>query len=187
MKDVTLELLLASQSHMGHSTSVWHPANARYIYGIREGTHIISLDATAAHLRRAAKIVSGTTEHAGIVLFVGTRKGQGRCVVRAAELAEGCHVFDRWLSGAITNAQQILAGKARVKVVDQFDEDMLGFESQLEDRAILKPDLVVCLNPKENYVLLHECRLTGIPTIGIIDTNVDPSWVTYPIPANDDR
>lgn len=172
---------------MGHSTSTWHPANARYIFGIREGIHIISLDATAAHLRRAAKIVSGTTERAGIVLFVGTRKGQRRCVVRAAELAGGCHVYDKWYGGTITNAQQILAGKARAKVVDEFDQEMPGFEKQLENRAILKPDLVVCLNPKENYVLLHECRLTNIPTIGVIDTNADPSWVTYPIPANDDR
>ena len=186
-KDVTLELLLASQSHMGHSTSTWHPANARYIFGIREGIHIISLDVTAAHLRRAARIVSGTTERAGIVVFVGTRKGQRRCVVRAAELAGGCHVYDRWVAGAITNAQQTLAGKVRAKVVDEFDREMPGFESSLEDRAVLKPDLVVCLNPKENYVLLHECRLSNIPTIGIVDTNVDPSWVTYPIPANDDR
>lgn len=183
--DVTLELLLASQAHLGHSTSLWNPANSRYIFGVREGIHIISLDVTAAHLRRAAKVVSGVAERGGLILFVGTRPGQDRCVVRAAELAGACHLFERWTPGSITNGQQIL-GKCRVKVVDEHDREVPGFEDQLIDRSVLKPDLVVCLNPLENYVLLHECGLANIPTIGIIDTDANPTWVTYPIPANDD-
>ncbi|CAK4034513.1 37S ribosomal MRP4, mitochondrial [Lecanosticta acicola] len=191
-KDITLELLLASQAHIGHATSLWHPANARYIYGIRgkrehgEGPiHIISLDATASHLRRACKVVSGVAERAGLVLFVGTREGQARAVVRAAGLAKGCHLFTKWIPGSITNGQQILGGAA-TKVVDEFDNEVPGFEDQLGVKAALKPDLVVCLNPLENYVLLHECGLNNIPTIGIIDTDANPTWVTYPIPANDD-
>ncbi|KAI9876139.1 MAG: 37S ribosomal protein, mitochondrial [Pleopsidium flavum] len=184
-RDITVELLLASQSHMGHSTSLWNPANSRYIFGIRQGIHIISLDVTAAHLRRACKIVSGVTERGGLILFVGTRSGQERCVVNAARLAGGCHLFERWVPGSITNGQQIL-GQCRLKVVDEFDRELQGFGEQLVDRAALKPDLVVCLNPLENYVLLHECGLNNIPTIGIIDTDANPTWVTYPIPANDD-
>ena len=82
--DVTLELLLASQAHQGHATSLWNPANARYIEGIRHGVHIISLDATAAHLRRCAKVVQEVCFRAGMVLFVGTRPNQDRAVVRAA-------------------------------------------------------------------------------------------------------
>ena len=72
-------------------------------------------------------------------------------------------------------------------MVNEFDEEIPGFGNQLVDRAALKPDLVVCLNPLENYVMLHECGLNNIPTIGIIDTDANPTWVTYPIPANDDR
>lgn len=106
-------------------------------------------------------------------------------MVKAAELAGGCHLFDRWTPGSITNGQQIL-GNCRMKVVDELDREIPDFEEQLLDRSVLKPDLVVCLNPLENYVLLHECGLNNIPTIGIIDTNADPTWVTYPIPANDD-
>ncbi|KAK5142998.1 hypothetical protein LTR04_002040 [Oleoguttula sp. CCFEE 6159] len=185
-QDITLELLLASQAHLGHSTSLWNPANARYIFGIRQGVHIIDLSTIAAHLRRACKIVEGVTSRGGLVLFVGTRPGQDRCVVKAAELAQGCHLFERWIPGSITNGQQILR-RCRMKVVDEFDRDVPGFELQLLDRAVLKPDLVVCLNPLENYVLLHECGLNNIPTIGVIDTDADPTWVTYPIPANDDR
>ncbi len=106
-------------------------------------------------------------------------------MVNAAKLAGGCHLFERWIPGSITNGQQIL-GQCKLKVVDELDRELPGFDDQLADRAVLKPDLVVCLNPLENYVLLHECGLNNIPTIGIIDTDANPTWVTYPIPANDD-
>lgn len=184
--DVTLELLLASEAHQGHATSLWNPANARYIHGIRQGVHIIALEATAAHLRRAAKVVHEVSRRAGIVLFVGTRDGHDRAVSRAAELAKAYHLFERWIPGSITNGKQIL-GRCKTKVVNEHDADVAGFDDQLYDRPVLRPDLVVCLNPLENYVLLHECALNNIPTIGVIDTNADPTWVTYPIPANDDR
>ncbi|KAF2459399.1 ribosomal protein S2, flavodoxin-like domain-containing protein [Lineolata rhizophorae] len=182
---ISLELLLASQCHLGHSTSLWNPANSRYIFGVREGIHIISLEQTAAHLRRAAKIVREVCLRGGVVLFAGTRDGHERCVVKAAELAGGCHLFDRWTPGSITNGQQLLE-HCRMKVVNEFDEEVPGFENQLQSMPVIKPDLVVCLNPLENFVLLRECGQNNIPTIGIIDTDADPSWVTYQIPANDD-
>lgn len=184
--DVTLELLLASQAHLGHSTSLWNPANSRYIFGIREGIHIISLDITAQHLRRAAKVVTGVAEKGGLILFIGTRPNFDRCVVRAAELASpACHMFERWTPGSITNGMAIL-GRCGMKVVDEHDVEVKGFEDQLHDHPIIKPDLVVCLNPLENTALLRECAIESIPTIGIIDTDADPTSVTYPIPANDD-
>ncbi|KAL8923278.1 MAG: hypothetical protein Q9208_004678 [Pyrenodesmia sp. 3 TL-2023] len=183
--EISLPLLLASQSHLGHSTSLWNPANSRYIFGIRQGIHIISLDVTAAHLRRACRVVSGVTERGGIILFVGTRRGQHRAVVNAAAMSGGCHLFERWTPGSITNGHQIL-GRCRMKVVDEFDRPVPGYENDCLERPSLKPDLVVCLNPLENWVMLHECGLHGIPTIGVIDTDANPTWVTYPIPANDD-
>lgn len=183
--DITLELLLASQAHLGHKTSHWNPMNSRYIFGIRQGIHIISLEQTAAHLRRACRVVSGVAERGGLILFVGTRAGQDSCVVKAAQMAGGCHLFERWTPGSITNGHQIL-GQCRMKVVDELDREIGGFDEELRERQVLKPDLVVCLNPLENYVMLHECGLNTIPTIGIIDTDANPTWVTYPIPANDD-
>ncbi|KAF2760705.1 ribosomal protein S2 [Pseudovirgaria hyperparasitica] len=185
LSDVTLELLLASEAHIGHSTSNWNPMNSRYIFGIRQGVHIISLDVIVAHLRRAARVVEETARRGGLILFVGTRGGQERCVVKAAELAGGCHIFERWIPGSITNGQQLL-GHCEIKVVDEHDQEVPGFDDLTSERAVLKPDLVVCLNPIENAVLLHECAMEPIPTIGIIDTNADPTKVTYPIPANDD-
>ena len=183
--DITLELLLASQAHLGHKTSHWNPMNSRYIFGIRQGIHIISLDQTAAHLRRACRVVSGVAERGGLILFVGSRAGHATCVVKAASMAGGCHLFERWTPGSITNGHQIL-GQCRMKVVDELDREIKGYEEELRERQVLKPDLVVCLNPLENWVMLHECGLNTIPTIGIIDTDANPTWVTYPIPANDD-
>lgn len=159
--------------------------NSRYIFGIRQGIHIISLDQTAAHLRRACRVVSGVAERGGLILFVGTRAGQDRCVVKAAQMAGGCHLFERWTPGSITNGHQIL-GQCKTKVVDELDREIKGFDEELRERQVLRPDLVVCLNPLENWVMLHECGLNTIPTIGVIDTDANPTWVTYPIPANDD-
>ncbi|KAF9892751.1 37S ribosomal protein, mitochondrial [Aspergillus nanangensis] len=183
--DITLELLLASQTHLGHSTSRWNPQNSRYIFGIREGVHIISLDVTAAYLRRAAKVVEEVAARGGLILFVGTRKGHKRYVVRAAELAKGYHIFERWIPGSLTNGHQIL-GHCETKVVNGMDQEIPDLKETQSERSALKPDLVVCMNPLENVVLLHECGLNNVPTIGVIDTDADATRVTYPIPSNDD-
>jgi small subunit ribosomal protein S2 len=182
---ITLEMLMAAGTHLGHSTSRWNPQNSRYIFGIREGVHIISLDVTAAHLRRAAKVVEEVAARGGLILFAGTRKGQKRAVVHAAEMAKGYHIFERWIPGSLTNGEMIL-GHCETKVVNALDEELPNFKADLADRSSLKPDLVICLNPLENVVLLHECGLNNVPTIGIVDTDADPTRVTYPIPSNDD-
>jgi ribosomal protein S2 len=107
-------------------------------------------------------------------------------VVRAAQLASGCHVFQKWIPGAITNRDQILEGR-QLRMLDKLDREVDGYTDHLLDRRPVVPDLVVCLNPIDNYTLLYECGLENIPTIGIVDTDADPTWVTYQIPANDDR
>jgi small subunit ribosomal protein S2 len=180
-------MLLANQTHLGHHTSLWHPGNSRYIFGIRDAIHIISLDETFAHLRRASKVVQEIARRGGIILFIGTRKGQEEIVVNAAKLAQGYHILDRWVPGSLTNGQQIL-GDCAIKVVDVMDREIPQCTGKLVagQHPVLKPDLVICLNPLENEVCLHECGLYNVPTIGVVDTDVNPTWVTYPIPANDD-
>lgn len=185
-EDVTLELLMSSQTHMGHHASLWNPENQRYIYGVRAGIHIISLEETAAALRRAAKVVEEVAFLGGLILFVGNRKGQMEVTARAAELAGACHLFSKWIPGTITNRDQIL-GKEELKMVDENDEPIQGFEKHLLERRPIMPDLVVLLNPLENFVLLHECEQENIPTIGLIDTDADPTKLSYVIPGNDDR
>ena len=185
-EDVTLELLMASQTHMGHHTSLWNPANQRYIYGARAGIHIISLEETAAALRRAARVIEEVAYLGGLMLFVGNRKGQMEVTARAAELAGACHLFSRWVPGTITNRDQIL-GQGGLHIVDEKDQPLQGFDSHLTERRPLMPELVVVLNPLENYTMLQECAQENIPTIGLIDTDADPTQVTYVIPGNDDR
>jgi small subunit ribosomal protein S2 len=179
-------MLLANQTHLGHATSLWHPGNSSYIFGIRDGIHIISLDITFAYLRRAAKVVTEIARRGGIILFLGTRKGWDEIVVNNAKRAGACHIFDRWTPGSLTNGQQIL-GNCAVKIVDAQDRALSQFDALLRgDKQVLRPDLVICLNPLENEVCLHECGLYNVPTIGVVDTDCNPAWVTYPIPANDD-
>ncbi|CAZ83736.1 unnamed protein product [Tuber melanosporum] len=182
-RDITLELFMASGAHLGHLTSLWNPGNARYIHGIRDNIHIISLETIAAHLRRAARVVEGITRAGGFIVFIGTREGQERCVINAAKMCGGAHVFDWWIAGTITNAHNLLRKR---KVVERDMADRVVSLKPIDDGRVVVPDLVVVLNPMENSVALHECALAGVPTIGIVDTDMDPLRVTYPIPCNDD-
>lgn len=120
-------------------------------------------------------------------MFVGTRPGFDRAVVRAAQQAGGFHLFTRWRAGGITNGKQILGHGKVVRENEVGETDPNFTEEEKMELPPVRPDLVVCLNPLENYTLLHECGLWGIPTIGVVDTDADPTWVTYSIPANDDR
>ncbi|RMZ88012.1 hypothetical protein DV736_g4758, partial [Chaetothyriales sp. CBS 134916] len=187
MQDITLATLLANQTHLGHHTSLWNAANSSYIFGIREGIHIISLDITYAYLKRAAKVVEEVARRGGVILFVGTRKGQTDIIVRAAKRSSAYHIYSRWVPGTLSNGQQLL-GRCAVKVVNILDDELAEYRESLSKNRhqVVKPDLVIVLNPMENEVCLHECGSYGIPTIGVIDTNANPSHVTYPIPANDD-
>lgn len=187
-ENVTLPMLLANQCHLGHATALWHPGNSNYIFGIRDGIHIISLEITLSYLRRAAKVVQEVARRGGIILFIGTRKGQREIIVNAAKIASPAyHIFSRWIPGSLTNGQQIL-DKCAIKVVNAADKELEQYRHSLATAShpVMRPDLVVCMNPLENEVCLHECGLYNVPTIGIVDTDVNPSWVTYPIPANDD-
>lgn len=184
--DITLEALMAAQAHMGHSTSLWNPMNSRYIFGVRHGIHIISLEATASHLKRAARVVESVASKGGVILFVGTRNGQRTSVVTASQMTGGCYLFSRWIPGTISNGQQLLE-RCDVSPVTPDDREIAGFQEEIREKLpVLKPDLVVCMNPMENKTLLRECAAYIIPTIGVIDTDADPTTVTYPIPANDD-
>ncbi|KTW27944.1 ribosomal protein S2 [Pneumocystis jirovecii RU7] len=183
-KHLTLSLLLSSQAHMGHSTSLWNITTQPYIYGIRQGIHIINLDITISHLRRACTVISNIMTKEGIILFVGTRKGQKNCVIQAAKRTNGFYIFDRWIPGTITNGPQVLK-HSEIKKSTIINEKKTQNNNTKYPFSLL-PDLVICLNPTENKILLHECAKTHIPTIGIIDTDANPMCVTYPIPCNDD-
>lgn len=186
MKEVGIAALLAAQAHLGHATALWNPITQPYIYGFRNGIHIFDLNLTLAHLRRAAEIVKGVAQNDGNILFVGTRDGQKRSVVEAARRAEGYHVFDRWIPGTITNGKQVV-GHGRVKqLITKHERNQNPADNALIKPNSVTPDLVIILNPLENRNLIKECAKGRVPTIGIIDSDADPRWITYSIPGNDD-
>ncbi|KAL0579978.1 hypothetical protein V5O48_002062 [Marasmius crinis-equi] len=165
----TISALLAAGAHFGHASSRMDPNFAPYAYGTRAGITIIDLDHTLPLLRRAANLVRAVAAADGQVVFIGTRPDLRPVVQKAAERMgeQGYHVGERWLPGTLTNKWQ-----------------MFGHEVVRKERVI--PDLVVLLNPIHNMNAIRECALQHVPTIGIVDSNVDPRLVMYPIPANDE-
>ena len=167
--DITLSALIASGAHFGHSETRMNPNFIPYAYGVRAGITIIDLDHTLPLLRRAAQVVRGVAARGGSVVFVGTRSDLRPAVRLAAERMgkQGYHVGERWLPGTLTNKVH-----------------MFGPEVAKDEQVV--PDLVIFLNPIPNIHAIRECALEHVPTIGIVDSNVDPRVVMYPIPANDE-
>lgn len=184
-RETSISTLLAAGTHLGHSTALFRPSTQPYIYGVRDGIHIINLESTLSHLRRASSVVEGLAEKGGIILYVGTRQGQQRSLQMAAKRSNSYYVHSRWVPGTLSNATEISSEWERMEV-DMADSPTDRELSLNLQKTIVKPDLVVVLNPIENRSALKECTAAKIPTIGIIDTDSEPSLVTYPIPANDD-
>lgn len=182
---MSINKLLAAGVHLGQSTSLWRPSTQPFIYGEYRGVHIIDLNKTLAYLRRAAKVVEGVAERGGIILFLGTRDGQKRGLEEAAKRSHGFYISTRWIPGTLTNSTEI-SGVWERHEVDFTDKPTGRVLTPDESLAIVKPDLVVVLNPTENRNALNEAMQVRVPTIGIIDTDSEPSLVTYPIPGNDD-
>lgn len=167
--EITLSALVAAGAHLGHSKPLMNTNFTPYAYGERAGVTIIDLDSTLPLLRRAAKVVRGVAARDGTVVFVGTRPDLRAVVRKAAERLgpQGYHVGERWLPGTLTN---------RIEV--------FGWDSTVKKRIV--PDLVIFLNPLQNIHAIRECAMSHVPTIAVIDSNVDPRVVMYPIPANDE-
>ncbi|TFK42943.1 ribosomal protein S2, flavodoxin-like domain-containing protein [Crucibulum laeve] len=167
--EATISSLLAAGAHFGHASTRMNPNFVPYAYGTRAGITIIDLDHTLPLLRRAAQVVRAVARAGGQILFIGTRPDIRPVVQRASERlgSQGYHVGDRWLPGTLTNQRQF-------------------FGDETVDSTKTVPDLVVLLNPLQNIIAIRECALEHVPTIGIIDSNVDPRIVMYPIPANDE-
>ncbi|KAH9001774.1 ribosomal protein S2, flavodoxin-like domain-containing protein [Lactarius akahatsu] len=168
-RDLTLSALLAAGAHLGHHSSLLNPNFVPYAYGTRAGITIIDLERTLPHLRRAASLVRAVVSRDGTVVFVGTRTDLRPTVLKAAQRigSQGYHVGEKWLPGTLTNKVHFF-----------------GPEVAQSERVV--PDLVVFLNPIPNLHAIRECAIEHVPTIGIVDSNVDPRIVMYPIPANDE-
>lgn len=198
--------LLEAGAHFGHKTSRWHPKMQPYIYGKRGDIHIIDLIQTSDLLEDGLKAIEKVVGEGKKVLFVGTKR-QARDIVRAA--AESCampYVSERWLGGMLTNFQTI---STRVKRMLQLESQLESGElaakySKLEVQRLEEevealnrvfggiktmddlPGIVCILDAHGEQTAVKEANKIGLPIVGIVDTNVDPTHISYPVPANDD-
>lgn len=185
---VTTSHLVAAGAHLGHSAHQTHRAALAHVYGTRHGVSYIDLRQTLPALRRAAQVVKGVVERDGRVVFVSSLEGTDKAVWdNSKRLGENGYGVTKWLPGTISNAKEVF-GWAEIPQPSPRRADRPTREQQ-QPRATpmsFKPDLIVLLSPTLNRHALREATANEIPTIGIVDTDLDPRVVTYAIPANDD-
>jgi small subunit ribosomal protein S2 len=205
MADVGIKELLEAGVHFGHQTRRWNPRMRRFIYGEREGIHIIDLLQTEQLLKQATDFVTEVAAKGGVILFVGTKK-QARDSIQ--EWAERCgmpYVNRRWLGGLLTNFHTIRKRIQRLHELRELKEggrlDLLPTKERMSMEAELRkleynlggvadmqrvPDAVIIIDLKTEEIALREAERLEIPIIGLVDSNCDPGPVSYVIPGNDD-
>ncbi|MCB9680391.1 MAG: 30S ribosomal protein S2 [Alphaproteobacteria bacterium] len=205
MLNISLRDLLEAGVHFGHQTGRWNPRMRPYIYGAKDGIHIIDLQKTAKGLVDAARFTSATVASGRHILFVGTKRAAREIV---SEEALRCGMFytnHRWLGGTLTNWQTVKKSIERlIKLEHARDEgrfDLLTKKEALElNREIEKmdrtlggikamkglPAAMFVIDPKKEHIAIKEANTLGIPVIALCDTNCDPAGIDYVIPGNDD-
>ena len=205
MAVITMRQMLEAGVHFGHQTRRWNPKMKRFIFGERNGIYIIDLEQTLKRVETAYAYVRDLVANGGVILFVGTKK-QAQDPVRS--YAEKCgmpFVNERWLGGMLTNFDTI--SKRVGKMLDyERMRDSGEFEVMPKKEALLltremeklqrnlgglrglarKPDAIFVLDTKKEHIAVTEANKLGIPVVAVVDTNVDPELVQYPIPGNDD-
>jgi len=204
-KTPTLVELLQAGSHFGHRTSKWHPKMKKYIFGSRNGVHILNLEETQKSLDRATAYAKSIAARGGVILFVGTKKQAAKLVENAAASCGMPHVTKRWLGGTLTNYSAIATmlrkfkdlkrrhEKGELGKYTKFEQMKFGEEIEkmeekvggIQDLARI-PDAIFILDIRKDNTALDEAVKRGIPVIAVCDTNVNPTDVDYAIPANDD-
>lgn len=212
MKDIDLKDLLEAGCHFGHQKNRWNPKAAPFIYGDREGVHIVDLIQTKAGLVKAAEFLFDLAKNNGTVLFVGTKRQASPVVEENAKKVKEAVpsnnnfyvLLDRWPGGLLTNF--ITIKKNNLDTILKLNEDIASNnfvtkkEKLLATRKLTKydrvygglvglekiPDAVFFVDIKRDYVAIKEANRTGVKVVAITDTNTDPTPVDFGIPANDD-
>lgn len=204
MPTYSMRQLLEAGVHFGHHTRRWNPKMAPYIFGVRNGVHIIDLEQTVPMLHRAMAAVRDVVAGGGRVLFVGTKRQAQEKVAEAAQRCGQYYVNHRWLGGMLTNWKTISQSIKRLREMeDLLNQPELGLtkkeiltrtrELDKLERALggIKemgglPDVLVIIDTNKESIAVQEASKLGIPVIAIIDSNSDPDGVTFPVPGNDD-
>ena len=202
---ISMRQLLEAGVHFGHNTGRWNPKMKPYIFGARNGIHIIDLQHTVKLFKKAFQAVIDTTARGELVLFVGTKK-QGQEVMRD-EAARGMqlHVTQRWLGGTLTNFKTVKMSLDRLRNIEKLEEDgtlllmqkkeqvRIGREREKLERSlggikhmVKLPGMMFVVDPKKEHIAVSEARKLDIPIVAITDSNCDPDVIDYVIPGNDD-
>jgi len=194
-----LRSLIEAGVHFGHQTKRWNPKMRPFIYGARNGIHIIDLDQTARLFKRAYDFIVETVGRGGHILFVGTKRQAQDIVIEEAQRGGMFFVTNRWLGGTLTNFRTIKQGLERMRSSASF-EQLTKKEvprSQKERERLEKylgglksmgslPHAVFIIDPHQEQIAVSEARKLGVPLIAITDTNCDPDQIDFIIPGNDD-
>lgn len=199
---VTMQALIEAGAHFGHQTHRWNPRMKPYIFGARNGVHIIDLSQTVPLFARALDFVEQTVRAGGKVLFVGTKRQAQEPIAQAAARSGQYYVNHRWLGGMLTNWKTISQSIKRLRELEAA-ENQTGFtKKELLDRQRERdrleralggikdmgglPDLLFVIDTNKEAIAIAEANKLGIPVIAVVDSNCDPKGIRYPIPGNDD-
>ena len=205
MAYVSMKQMLETGVHFGHQTRRWNPKMRPYIFGARNGIHIIDLQQTVKLFRTAHDKVVDTVANGGKVLFIGTKRQAQETVAAEADRAGQFSVTNRWMGGTLTNFQTIQKSIERLKKLEAMfaDESVNRYQKKeilrlqremdkleltlggIKDMEKL-PQLAFIIDPNREDIAVNECRKLGIPIVAVTDTNSDPDVVDYIIPGNDD-
>ncbi|RMF76197.1 MAG: 30S ribosomal protein S2, partial [Acidobacteria bacterium] len=202
---VSLRELLEAGAHFGHQKSRWNPRMRPYIFGARGGVYIIDLQKTVGLLREALAFLEHIASQGKIVLFVGTKRQAQEVVAREAQRCEMFYIHQRWLGGLLTNWQTVRKSVEKMRDLENIDTDKRFAHLKKKERLSLqkdyerlhkvlvgvrdlnrRPDALFVVDVVREHIAVAEARKLGIPVVGIVDTNADPTPIDYPIPANDD-
>jgi small subunit ribosomal protein S2 len=204
LPEFNMRQLLEAGVHYGHQTARWNPKMAEYIYGDRNGIHILDLTQTVPLLDAALQVVRDTVARGGHILFVGTKRQAQEPVAEAADKCAQFYMNHRWLGGTLTNWQTVSKSIQRLKQIDELmangaegltKKERLNIErEQTKLQASLGgiremggvPDLLFIIDVGKEDLAILEAQKLGIPVVGVVDTNCSPKGVTYVIPGNDD-
>ena len=205
LPDYNMRQLLEAGVHFGHQTHRWNPKMAPYIFGDRNGIHIMDLSKTVPMLHQALVTVKDTVASGGRVLFVGTKRQAAEPIARHAQQCAQYYMNSRWLGGTLTNWQTISNSIKRLRELEtKLDGDGAGGLTKKEilnltrereklERALggIKemggvPELMVVIDTNKESIAIAEAKTLGIPVIAVVDSNCDPDAIDFPIPGNDD-
>ncbi len=205
MQNLSLEELLKAGVHFGHKVSKWHPKMAPYIYGNKNGVHIINLERTVVELEKALNYLKKLALEGKVILFIGTKEQAQEILKQAAKDCGMPYMTAHWVGGLFTNFSIIVQRVKRLKKLEDDKErgklkkytkkEQLEFEGEMAKLKVSfdgvrdlnkTPDAIFVVDIKREKTAVREAKRKQIPIVAMVDTNVNPEVVDYPIPANDD-